>query len=603
MAANLSRHSSFRITFLLITVFGGLTALAVGLVLAISAYSSLTGTRSLMRDQALMFVSSFEHSIKQHLAPAENMIRHIKTLVESEQLDLDDREALRLTLMGTLAAAPQLAGIIIWRLDLQGLKASQNKDGAVIFSHIDNSKDPGFRKLFEQQKNRTDISWGRPVRAEGQTYLYMIAPLRLNNRFLGFATASISSVELSSFLDRLKIEQNATPFVLYGDQKVLAHPFLLTQKARQLFRPETPFLTLAQTNDPVLNRLSAARRLNPPSDSFAVHEVGHGSASYLVISRLSYTYGTPPWRIGVYGPRRAWTSEMTKLRHSFVIGLLLLVVAVIMAIFLAKRIAAPIKAFAGSATQIGHMDLGRIPPLKPSRIKELNDQALAFNQMLAGLKQFETYIPKRLVERLISEGGENAAHSRSADLTIMFTDIVGFTSLSEKLPADDTAEMLNIHFELINQCIEATGGTLDKYIGDSAMAFWGAPEQLKDHARRAATTALMIAGQLESAPSDKRWPDLRIKIALHSGPTIVGNIGARTRTNYTVIGDTVNTCSRIESLTGQFDDGRRAIILLSNETARLIGEGFDMKPVGEFELRGRDQPIRLWQLTGPPQQL
>lgn len=597
------QQHALRITILLITAFGGLTALAVGLVLAISAFSGLTSTRELMRDQALMVVDSFENRIKQHLAPAENLIGHIENLVNTGQLDLEDPVAIRLVLKGSLAAAPQLYGVVIWQADMKGIRLTRGTNGEIVITRVDSTIKPGFSSFFQHNKTNKRISWGMPVRIEGATHLFAFAPLRRDGRFAGYITASISSVELSSYLEVQHAEHDVTAFVIYGPNHVLAHPYLLTSEARRKLTPDAPLLRLDQIGDHVLSQLQHARQRNRPDDKFEVHRVWADGKYSVVISRLNYDFGTLPWRIGVYGPERKWLAEMTRLRHSFVLGVVLMLVSVLLAVWLARRIAAPIKAFAAAAAQIGHLELEQIAPLRPSRIKELNDQATAFNQMLAGLRQFETYIPKRLVERLISEGGDSAAQSRAAELTIMFTDIVGFTSISEKLPAADTAEMLNKHFEQVNQCIEHTGGTLDKYIGDSAMAFWGAPEKQEDHARRAAITALLIADAVQNTVPDARWPNLRIKIALHTGTSIVGNIGARTRTNYTVIGDPVNTCSRIEGLAPQFDAGTPSLILLSDETAHLLGDGFAMEDLGEFAIRGRDRPIRLWRLKDGPRNL
>ncbi|PLX32726.1 MAG: hypothetical protein C0605_17535 [Hyphomicrobiales bacterium] len=598
MAEHAPRYRSFRITFLLITVFGGLTALAVGLVLVLSAWSGLSSTRSLMREQALLTLDSFTHSIRQHLAPASNLIEYLRNQVERGNLDLDDREALTLSLGGMLAAAPHLSGLIIWKPDHRGLRVGLDKAGNTVFERIDNRRNEQFRNFVEKLPLTRGIVWGPPLRAAGNTYLYAYSALMREGKLLGVATASISSTGLSSYLDQLNTEYQLTPFVIYGRDHILAHPFLLTARSRKLFDGTSPLLKLSQLEDQTLSRMVKAPRVNQGHDRFDVHNISQGGGASLVISRVTHDYGAVPWRIGIYGPRQLIAAEMSKLRHSLLIGLFLLVLAVLLAVLLARRIAAPIKAFAKAATGIGHMDLERIPPLPSSHIRELNDQASAFNQMLAGLKQFETYIPKRLVERIISEGGDRAARSKSAELTIMFTDIFGFTTLSEKLPPAETAAMLNAHFELINQCIEQSGGTLDKYIGDAAMAFWGAPEQMADHARRAALTALDIAEQLARMPQSPAWPELRVKIALHTGPVIVGNIGARTRTNYTIIGDSVNICSRIEGLSNRFDDGGPAVILMSDDTARRIGEGFAMHPVGEFHLKGRDGPVRLWRLTG-----
>ncbi len=175
----------------------------------------------------------------------------------------------------------------------------------------------------------------------------------------------------------------------------------------------------------------------------------------------------------------------------------------------------------------------------------------------------------------------------------MFTDIVGFTAMSENKTPTEIAEMLNRHFEVLYQCIEAEGGTLDKYIGDAAMAFWGAPEEQPDHAARACRAALAARKAFAEVE-----PDQRIKIAIHTGPLIVGNIGAVSRMNYTVIGDTVNTCSRIEKLAGDLDRGEPTIILISDATAAQLDEEFELESAGDFQVKGREKAVTVYRLIG-----
>ncbi len=158
----------------------------------------------------------------------------------------------------------------------------------------------------------------------------------------------------------------------------------------------------------------------------------------------------------------------------------------------------------------------------------------------------------------------------------MFTDIVGFTPLSEDMPPADVAAMLNRHFEMLNACIEAEDGTLDKFIGDATMAFWGAPEPTPDHAARACRAALGIARALEADAAASETP-VSVKIALHTGPLIVGNIGAQSRMNYTVDrrhGERLR--AHRDALPVGSRDGA-ATILVSGEVVAAAGEGLPLR--------------------------
>src|SRR5690606_6513392 len=197
-----------------------------------------------------------------------------------------------------------------------------------------------------------------------------------------------------------------------------------------------------------------------------------------------------------------------------------------------------------------------------SPFRETDEARVAFNSMLRGLRWFETYIPRRLVERLIEQGGEEALPSEYRDVTVLFTDIVGFTSIGERLSAQKLSAFLNRHFTVLAEHIEREGGTIDKYIGDSIMAFWNAPDPQPDHADRAVRAALAIARALHEdneRRARKGLRPVRLRIGLHTGPAVAGNIGAPGRVNYTLVGDTVNTAQRLESLGKEMQD-RKSVV-------------------------------------------
>ena len=241
-----------------------------------------------------------------------------------------------------------------------------------------------------------------------------------------------------------------------------------------------------------------------------------------------------------------------------------------------------------------------MPTLGRGVFRELNEAANAFNTMVDGLRWFETYLPRSLVLRLMRQGGPAAVASEERELTVMFTDIVGYTALAEDLPPTELAAFLNHHFTLVDGCIEAEGGTVDKYIGDAVMAFWGAPESMPDHAERACRAAQAIAQAIAADYARQcgsgRTP-VRLRVGVHTGPVLVGNIGAAGRINYTIIGDTVNTAQRLEELGKGMDDGGRGVlVLVSGEMAERLGAGFPLTSVGAHVLRGRHEPTEVFRL-------
>nr|WP_246201928.1 adenylate/guanylate cyclase domain-containing protein [Sneathiella aquimaris] len=281
------------------------------------------------------------------------------------------------------------------------------------------------------------------------------------------------------------------------------------------------------------------------------------------------------------------------------VGLAILIIGIIISVVIGRKISQPIRALSHASRKISDLDFRNVKTLPSSRLKELDEASEAYNTMLRGLSWFENYVPKSLVRKLMETGD---AHSESRSVTVMFTDIVSFTPLAERMSSEEVADMLNHHFELVTRCIEDEGGTVDKFIGDAVMAFWGAPENQTDHAARACRAAKAIREAIMADNKIRREKDLdpiRMRIGIHSGTLVVGNIGSSGRINYTVVGDTVNISQRIEQLGKTLcnDDGQEVTILLSETTMNQSNDCLALESVGSHPMKGRNQSIVLYKAS------
>lgn len=233
---------------------------------------------------------------------------------------------------------------------------------------------------------------------------------------------------------------------------------------------------------------------------------------------------------------------------------------------------------------------------------EVGDLAKAFDNMTEGLKERDkvktlfskfhgSSITEDLLNKQVGVGGSNK------EVTIFFSDIRGFTSFSESRSPEEVVNMLNEYFAIMVRIIQQNHGIVDKFIGDAIMAVWGAPKTTKRDAQNAVRACLEMRralGELNQKRIAKGQPPILIGMGLHSGPAISGTIGSDERMEYTVIGDTVNMTSRIESSTKAFGTD----LLISEATAQAVSDEYALEIAGSAEVKGKSEPLKLFKVIG-----
>ncbi|MDM8536892.1 adenylate/guanylate cyclase domain-containing protein [Desulfobacterales bacterium HSG17] len=216
---------------------------------------------------------------------------------------------------------------------------------------------------------------------------------------------------------------------------------------------------------------------------------------------------------------------------------------------------------------------------------------------------FQHYIAPQVLEQMVSHGEKVSLGGKKEELTIFFSDLKGFTSTSEKLSAEEMVEYLNLYFEKMTRILFRLRGTLDKYIGDAVMAFFGAPNPQKIHASRACRAAILMQHQIASLNENPEsgWVNTEVRIGINTDRVIVGNTGSQTRFSYTVIGDGVNLASRLEGVNKLF--GSKILISESTQQSYLLNmedpfgpNGFFTRELGRFVVKGKIQPVAVYEL-------
>ena len=179
------------------------------------------------------------------------------------------------------------------------------------------------------------------------------------------------------------------------------------------------------------------------------------------------------------------------------------------------------------------------------------------------------------------------------EISVLFADVVAFTPIADSLAAEDTVALLNELFTILTEIVFRHAGTVDKFIGDSVMAIWNAPEIQRDHARRAIAAAEDMMRWLEAG--NQGWRQkygvvVELAIGINSGQAVVGNVGSETRMQYTAIGDAVNVAARLESI------ARPQQILVTKSTKEAAGEGYELVPLGPRQLVGRQESVNLYEV-------
>jgi len=602
--AGLKRLSirSLRISIrnLLVLSSGGLVLAATAALLWVALGVSTRNTFELLNDRIMLILDGIESEVRDKLDTGAGLVEGIANEMKTEHFHAISREEILDTFTVLLATASEVEVLLYWDKNFVRHGVARLPDGTYFRLKPEAGIDARMRESLETLDKKVPFAWGEPVEDDGVTFLNVVSGVDSTKSDVAYVGAAVSLNQFSRFVAEIGANYDATAFILYGDSSLLAHPDLAGSEEGMTSPGVVP---IAEASDPVIANLDTAKPAGfinlgknrvslaagrQDADTKVEHLVVDGT-DYLVLLRGVTGYGDVPITVGAYYRQSQFSDVVQRLLMSAIVGVGIAMLAVIVAIVLGRFISRPVRRLADSAAAIGRLDLENAPRPTGSAIRELDDQARAFNVMLDGLKVFETYVPRQLVERLIALGGNSAIASETREVTVMFTDIVGFTAISDHMGAEETAAFLNRHFGLLANCIREESGSIDKYIGDAVMAFWGAPDRMDDHPERAVAAARRIAETITAdnwRRARKGLKPVRVRIGLHSGEVVVGNIGAPGRVNYTIVGDTVNVAQRIEALGHKLDDGSDVVVLMSAETARLAAVGADGESVGAYELAG-----------------
>ena len=262
----------------------------------------------------------------------------------------------------------------------------------------------------------------------------------------------------------------------------------------------------------------------------------------------------------------------------------------LLAVLVGRRVSRPVRSIAAAAHLVDGNRLDDVGLLPPSWIREMDDANRSFNQMVEGLRERQLirrtlgrYVPEEVAHALLSAGGR--IEPTEVRASVLFCDLVGFTSLTETLGPTGIVDVLNEWFSRMTEILERRGGTVIQFQGDAILATFNVPVADPEHARNAVRAALEMRAATRLLTTGGRT--LQCRIGIGTGPVVAGAVGAAGRLSYTVYGDAVNLAARLESLNREHGTA----VLLCGETA---AEDLPIEPAGTVTVRGQSVPTRLF---------
>ena len=585
------KANNFSITSIRTALTGGVSIIIIltsGLVGTISIWGGLDSAIKLTRrNQAIKTselskeLKNFEESIIREASTLSQVIgRSAEKLEEKEIIDIlsaysEHKESLTsITLVRknrTNVWVGRWRGNVIHEINTE----LDDESWEIAINAVPNDEWEGFDDIY------IEPSEGRPV----ISYTKHIANRRGN--LIGTIYIDLGLKILSNSLLAQQESSSQKTFVFNSKGSIIAHPSLREMKAYKKFK-QIP--TVQSLSDPIplaiYNKISLGHK--------DIQEVKVDNIKWLVSMAINRNIGDAEWYIVSIIPQDAVLGPaIQQAKFVTLISLLIMSLAISYSQFIGRNITGSLEFLASSAGAIQKLKLN-IKSHNLSFLDELKITEQAFISMGNSMGVFAKYVPKILVQKLIEiKSSGSSINAEEREVTILFTDIAGYTTISDGMVPAELATLLNEYFEILVSVILEHHGTIDKFIGDAIMVFWNAPDIQTMHPDLSIKCALEIQKKIlefNQQRAQNKLPPLKTRIGIHTGTVLAGEIGSSQRMNYTIVGDSVNTAARLEALGKEIDE----TLCISGETKMKCQDVYAWKNVGNIILRGRKEQTEVY---------
>ncbi len=460
---------------------------------------------------------------------------------------------------------------------------------------------PWYRNAIDS-KDRYVPTWTQPYifRTTKEPGVTVSIRIFLPNKQSFVLAFDMKSKDLSAFSAAFRPSPNGKIFVMLDNGKVTGLPadpkFVTADGIEKYLLRDIKELEIEEITYAVESWLNAGR---PDGRRFKIS--ADGSTWWCMFSQLKHREENPSWICTLIPASDVLGNVTLQFLLVLAITAFSCIIAAIMALVLSRKYAEPIHGLVQQVQALRNLD---VKPQNRSKttILEILHLAEANERMRIALDAFSRYVPIDIVRQLLDRGEAARIGGKSSDVTILFTDIEGFTSISEKTPPMELTLHLEKYFNVMLEELRIENATVDKFIGDAIMAFWGAPIDNPKHALSAVRSAWNCAQKLNEL--NKEWrdsgkPEFITRFGIASGEGVVGNVGASSRLNYTVLGDNVNLASRMEGLNKFYG----TMTLVASSVVSQTDDVFMFRHVDRGAVKGKLQVEEIFELLGPIDQV
>jgi adenylate cyclase len=638
-SAEPERHRTVTIRWSLVRNLFLLIVLLTGSILLTTVYTGRSITEAMSRALIDRALQRTESDLLRFFDPVQGGLRFARELARNGTLDVNDARAMNRLFIPLVERIPQISSVNVgdaegrgyllmrfpdrWRNRLtwterwgDRLEYSEWKDGASLLREWtaeepppEERYDPRTRAWYRVAlEAAAQLEPGAAVPHEvywtdaytffttgdpGITAMIHVEDAQ-GNRFI--LALDVLLRDLSGFTRQLRVSPNGFVFVMADDGKVLGLPGLRAfddaQARQQALLKQPRELGIASVDDGA----RAFRALGPqPPPIFSFTSGGE-----------RYWADSSPLRLGANRtvtvvavvPEADLVGVITQQRVLLLgVSLVGFGAALAMALWLAGRYSHPLSTLARNSQRIGSLELRDLVPVASS-LREVDQLVTEQERMRVALDSFSRYVPMEIIRELLARGEAARIGGSRRTITSLFTDVRGFTSISEALSPEAITAHMAEYFEQMLQIVQGDGyGTVTQLNGDGLVAFWGAPLEDEEHAAHAAEAVVRCEERL--AELNPRWkerglPELPTRFGLATGPVVVGNVGALSRLVYTALGDTVNLASRLEGLSRFYGTS----VLVSAPMRAAAGDGFAWRLVDVVRVKGKARAVEVHELLG-----